>query len=1008
MRAVWSLALLPLAGLVGMLAAAGDNTREDRESIAYERQRAIAHAEMPDTMYASHPTEAMAPHAVAPDFRDDDGWTTHRPIMGEPKWPEELAPAGMSRKSAEERADDLYREFVAPIVQAKCVNCHVEGGVSGQTRLVFVASGNSNHETINLQRLDDFLATVENGGQLILNKIRGESHGGGVQVEANSEEFAHMERFLDALGDETAIASLTPDNLFDTVRMVPLRTLLRRAALILAGRVPTEEEYASLQEIGIRPAIRNLMTGPGFHQFLIRSANDRLLTDGERYLLSSDTDGPLVDYVNEYVRRCEEMAGDTYTPEFDLWYRAVQYGARRAPLELIAHVVENDLPYTEILTADYVMANPWTAPVYGTATVFDDPEDVHEFKPSKYTSHYLYDGSRETEYSDSCGRRVVDPGDLSQEFPHAGILNTKAFLQRYPTTTTNRNRARARWTYYHFLGVDIEKLAARTIDPDALADTDTPTLKNPACTACHDALDPVAGTFQNYAANGYYRANVGGRDSLDYFYKNNRPGGINHIVEAITWEERERIETLGFFEPGTQEIGLGNARNWSHGGVRVDNITIRDASHRLILRTPAIKVFQGSGCGHHGWPSGWHLYTSCPSNFSVRIPREGQYALSLDAWNSFSAPGVLRVWLDQTYAYKDGDTWYRDMRPAGYDRRQAPQADNSLQWLGQRIAADPGFAEAAVKFWWPAIMGAEVASPPEDTDDADFEAMRLAADAQAREVARIARNFRYGFGRGRAHNLKDLLVDILMSKWFRAGSLTDNDPARALALRQAGGGRLLTPEELATKTLALTGFQWGRRKSPLDEFDDDYRQPLTRERHALNDAYAILYGGIDSDGITERARDLTSVMLGVAKRHAVKVSCPIVLREFFLLPDEDRVLFTGLDIMATPEQSGGPRAIRESLATLHDKLLGVRAAPGSAQNTALYNLLTEVWNRQRDSGSTRFLDGFHCDWGSDEYFLDRFPERENTVIDPEDPSYMGRTWVVVLAALLMDSRYLHL
>ena len=40
----------------------------------------------------------------------------------------------------------------------------------------------------------------------------------------------------------------------------------------------------------------------------------------------------------------------------------------RAPLELIAHVAENDLPYTDVLTADYIMANPMAAAAYGAST----------------------------------------------------------------------------------------------------------------------------------------------------------------------------------------------------------------------------------------------------------------------------------------------------------------------------------------------------------------------------------------------------------------------------------------------------------------------------------------------------------------------------------------------------------------------------------------------------------------------------------------------------------------
>ena len=207
------------------------------------------------------------------------------------------------------------------------------------------------------------------------------------------------------------------------------------------------------------------------------------------------------------------------------------------------------------------------------------------------------------------------------------------------------------------------------------------------------------------------------------------------------------------------------------------------------------------------------------------------------------------------------------------------------------------------------------------------------------------------------------------------------------------------------------------RYAPLTQKYDYYqRLPLTRERHLLSpdhfvNDYAILYGGIDSNGVTERARDLTSVMLGVAKRHAVEVSCPIVLREFHLLPDEGRKLFGGLDITATPEQPGGERAIRETLAVLHDRLLGIRVSTGSAEVTAAYDFLVEVWNHKRETG-TGILVNYQCWIGDKDYFFADVPGGDPTpgftYPNPEDPDHIGKTWMVVLAAMLMDFRYLHL
>ena len=146
---------------------------------------------------------------------------------------------------------------------------------------MFEQSANPDHEALNLATFETFLSEVESGASRILNKIQGVSHGGGEQVPADSGDFAQMERFLSGLDAGVVPAAITVDTLFDPVRMAPLRKTFRRAALIFAGRVPTEEEYASSYggATALRTAIRNLMTGPEFHEFLLRGANDRLLTN---------------------------------------------------------------------------------------------------------------------------------------------------------------------------------------------------------------------------------------------------------------------------------------------------------------------------------------------------------------------------------------------------------------------------------------------------------------------------------------------------------------------------------------------------------------------------------------------------------------------------------------------------------------------------------------------------------------------------------------------------------
>ena len=948
-------------------------------------------------------------------------------------------------------AAQVFREHISgPIVQGKCIVCHVEGGMSGNTRLVFVRESDPDHEAHNLEEFENFLDEVDDGASYILNKIQGVAHGGGAPVPAGSDDYKNMERFLRLLGEDVTSAPLTPQTLFDTVTMAPVRKTLRRAALIFAGRIPTEEEYAAAERGGeaLRATIRGLMTGPQFHEFLIRGANDRLLTDrwGEGIIDRTY----FVDFTNERYSRSQAFAsGDERAiRDFWDWYNRVQHGARRAPLELIAHVVENDLPYTEVLTADYIMANPWVAEAYGASTRFDDPEDEHEFKPSRIVSYYRHGEGFEVEDDPVLGTRVLNPGPLSTDYPHAGILNTTVFLQRYPTTATNRNRARSRWTYYHFLGLDIEKSASRTTDPEALADTNNPTLLNPACTVCHRVLDPVAGAFQNYGDVGLYKDAWGGLDSLDGFYKGEM--GPELQVRAESWRDRETLSWPVALAAGVKTLSVvfilihDESTGAQVANVNLDRVRVTDAGGRVLvsrefedLEPPVApwgscgEVRENPSTGRRDHLLLWGGWNECAVLVDVEIPSDGVYNVEVVAWGERREPwkdGLAKISVNAN-PYRKGDTWYRDMRAPGFNGELAPGPDNSVQWLAKQIVADERFAEATVKFWWSAIMGSEVAEPPEDEGDMNFEGLLLAANAQGAEVTRLARGFRRGFRGRAAYNLKDLLVETVLSKWFRADAVEDADPVRSVALRDAGARRLLTPEELSRKTGAVTGFEWRRTIDKPGCWSRCARRPS-----ALTDKYRLLYGGIDSDGITLRARDVTSVMAGVAKLHAVEVSCPVVMRELYLLPDAQRRLFAGIDQYVTP--SRGADTIRNKLVELHDKLLDVQVTPHSPDVEAAYRLFADVVEngpRSQDDWFATYSGFAHweCDWASDVFFFeglldeavveyenedgDRWYDFDWDRVDPfidsvdwSDPHHAARAWVVVLAYMLMDYRYLNL
>ena len=435
-------------------------------------------------------------------------------------------------------------------------------------------------------------------------------------------------------------------------------------------------------------------------------------------------------------------------------------------------------------------------------------------------------------------------------------------------------------------------------------------------------MDPVAGAFQNYSDDGFYKYSGGGVDSLDDLYKES--GGEPPLsIEAESWEDRQTLSWTVSLAAGVQTLRVLYPNHFYNestdfgGSIYLDRLRVTDARGRVVLNReledvePPVAHWGRCGNKNYNPATGqndhlllWAGYAECALLLDVEIPSNDLYDVEVVAWSI----GQYEQYGDDGYAklsiavnpYRPGDTWYRDVRTPGFDGKLAPNSDNSVQWLAKQIAANPRFAEATVKFWWPPIMGSEVTEPPEDEGDVDFEGLLLTTNAQGAEVTRLANGFRRGFKGRSAYNLKDLLVEIVLSKWFRADAVDDSDPVRSVALRNAGARRLLTPEELDRKTAAITGYKWGRQP----RIDAAYRG----ERSRLTDAYRLLYGGIDSDGVTERARDITSVMAGVAKRHAAEVSCPVVMRDFYLVPDAERRLFAGI------------RSIR-------DTGLGVRAIP---------------------------------------------------------------------------------
>ncbi len=140
-----------------------------------------------------------------------------------------------------------------------------------------------------------------------------------------------------------------------------------------------------------------------------------------------------------------------------------------APARFVEHVVMNDRPYHEIVTADYAIADKVTATIFGIP--FDDAGPEWQ----------------ETAYTD--GR------------DHAGVLSDSFFFTRHSSTFSNKNRGRAAavaraFLCYDFLSREVELDASIDLaDEEAVANAIT---NNPTCVSCHQTLDPLAASFAPY------------------------------------------------------------------------------------------------------------------------------------------------------------------------------------------------------------------------------------------------------------------------------------------------------------------------------------------------------------------------------------------------------------------------------------------------------------------------------------------------------------------------------
>lgn len=375
-------------------------------------------------------------------------------------------------------ARQFFAQEVWPKVMSKtCITCHGPGGLATErfSSLMIYPPSYPGFLDFNLDALRDLAKTEYEDVSVLIQKPLGKlRHGGGVQFTPDSPEFALMKTMVERLRTADACSVGGTPASPAGVQLLDAAGTLRKASLMLAGRLPAAQELQRLAAEGdaaLPSLLEGLMTEPGFKDWLLVTFNDLFLTD--RYLGDSTN-----------TLRKEDFPGiDVYLAEAvpEEEKRKYRRAVAREPLELISYIVRNDRPFTEILTADYTVLNPYSAQVYNeTSLAFANPQDEADFKPGKI--HALRAG-------------------VDLVFPHAGILSSPMFLNRFPSTPTNRNRHRAKVLLQKFLATDILKVGDRPIDPTQSVAFANPTREDPSCAVCHSTLDPIAGAFMKFSDN---------------------------------------------------------------------------------------------------------------------------------------------------------------------------------------------------------------------------------------------------------------------------------------------------------------------------------------------------------------------------------------------------------------------------------------------------------------------------------------------------------------------------
>lgn len=403
-----------------------------------------------------------------------------------------------------------------------------------------------------------------------------------------------------------------------TLRFLTPVEHLSRASLALRGVRPSIEELARVdaEPAALPSIVDGYLESPEFGETVRDLHNEVWLLRHQQVNHTIPPAGQLAD------KSMNEMNGSVF----------------EEPLRLIEDVVMTDQPYTAIVTADYTMADPIVATVWGME---------HSGQPGWERTHR------------------AEPAD------HAGILAIPSLFIRYRNTGFNYNRGRAnavsRGLLCHdFLDGEIRLDASVDLSrPDVAANA---IVANPSCAGCHQTMDPLASYFFGYpwgplpvgSITGYPIDLYNSDRWNSWFLTTNRPPsffghdavGLEGLGQAIADDPRfARCAAIHFASYLTERDATELSPGWI-AGLQTRFVANHYNAKRLAKAVVLSDEFRAYGSESPDEAEGIVGYQKLRPAQLRRMLR----ALTGFEWNAYSADQIGGRWTAGPMNYLDDDT----------------------------------------------------------------------------------------------------------------------------------------------------------------------------------------------------------------------------------------------------------------------------------------------------------------------------------------------------------------